>query len=136
MRQLWRRIAFSVAVNNTDDHLRNHGFLRRGGGWALAPLFDVNPNPDPAAQRVTSVLGSTNRAGCLDALFAVRDSFEIGRSEAYETWDALRGGVAQWRAVAGANGIAPSEQRQFADVLDATRDLTSRPSCSRCSPTG
>lgn len=32
LEQLWRRIVFSVLVSNTDDHLRNHGLLRRGRG--------------------------------------------------------------------------------------------------------
>lgn len=45
VRQLWRRAIFGVLVGNLDDHLRNHGFLRRGGGWALSPAFDVNPEP-------------------------------------------------------------------------------------------
>jgi serine/threonine-protein kinase HipA len=49
--ELWRRIAFFVAVNNTDDHLRNHGFLRTRSGWRLAPAFDVNPYPDVDARQ-------------------------------------------------------------------------------------
>lgn len=44
LRELWRRIVFSMAVSNTDDHLRNHGFLLTAGGWKLSPLFDVNPS--------------------------------------------------------------------------------------------
>lgn len=43
--ELWRRAVFGVLVGNLDDHLRNHGFLRRGVAWALAPAFDVNPEP-------------------------------------------------------------------------------------------
>ncbi len=43
--QLWRRILFSVAVSNTDDHLRNHGFLLTPAGWVLSPAYDINPNP-------------------------------------------------------------------------------------------
>jgi len=46
LRELWRRMVFSYFVRNTDDHLRNHGFLLTGKGWRLAPMFDVNPNPD------------------------------------------------------------------------------------------
>ncbi|GAB3075350.1 type II toxin-antitoxin system HipA family toxin [Corynebacterium aquatimens] len=42
---LWRRAVFGVLVGNTDDHLRNHGFLRRNGSWSLSPAFDVNPTP-------------------------------------------------------------------------------------------
>ena len=41
--ELWRRIVFNMAVSNTDDHLRNHGFLLTGSGWRLSPLYDVNP---------------------------------------------------------------------------------------------
>lgn len=43
--ELWKRIAFSIAVSNTDDHLRNHGFLFGPAGWSLSPLYDVNPEP-------------------------------------------------------------------------------------------
>ena len=46
LRELWRRVVFSYFIGNTDDHLRNHGFLLTPKGWRLAPLFDVNPNPD------------------------------------------------------------------------------------------
>lgn len=43
--ELWKRIVFNMAVSNTDDHLRNHGFLLMPTGWKLSPLFDVNPVP-------------------------------------------------------------------------------------------
>ena len=43
--ELWKRIVFSMTVSNTDDHLRNHGFLLTKTGWRLSPLFDVNPVP-------------------------------------------------------------------------------------------
>ena len=47
IRELWKRIVFSVAVSNTDDHLRNHGFLLYPKkGWKLSPAYDINPNPD------------------------------------------------------------------------------------------
>lgn len=41
--QLWRRIIFNIAVSNTDDHLRNHGFIYRDSGWILSPAYDINP---------------------------------------------------------------------------------------------
>jgi len=46
LHELWRRMVFSYFIKNTDDHLRNHGFLLTEKGWRLAPMFDVNPNPD------------------------------------------------------------------------------------------
>ena len=44
LQELWRRIAFSVIINNTDCHLRNHGFLLTEKGWRLSPAYDINPN--------------------------------------------------------------------------------------------
>ena len=46
LEELFRRIAFSIAVSNHDDHLRNHGFLLNGANWQLSPLYDVNPSLD------------------------------------------------------------------------------------------
>lgn len=43
--ELWKRIVFNMAVSNTDDHLRNHAFILKKNGWALSPLYDVNPVP-------------------------------------------------------------------------------------------
>ena len=45
LKELWKRIVFSMAVSNTDDHLRNHGFIYSEKGWILSPVFDVNPVP-------------------------------------------------------------------------------------------
>ena len=44
--ELWKRIVFNMAVSNTDDHLRNHGFVLKNEGWHLSPLYDVNPNSE------------------------------------------------------------------------------------------
>lgn len=43
--ELWKRIVFNMAVSNTDDHLRNHGFILTARGWELSPVYDVNPVP-------------------------------------------------------------------------------------------
>ena len=45
LKELWMRIVFSMAISNTDDHLRNHGFILTKNGWKLSPLYDVNPTP-------------------------------------------------------------------------------------------
>jgi serine/threonine-protein kinase HipA len=44
IRELWRRIVFSVAGTNTDDHLRNHCFLLKPKGWRPTPAYDIKPN--------------------------------------------------------------------------------------------
>lgn len=41
--ELFRRMLFNRAINNGDDHLKNHGFIRESSGWRLSPAFDMVP---------------------------------------------------------------------------------------------
>lgn len=123
LRELWRRIALSLAINNTDDHLRNHGFLHVANGWQLAPVFDINPNPDAAAHRVIGVGGATDRATGLRNLVALAESFALDHSAARDTWNEIREVVSEWRAIARGNGIATGEQRRFSDALDGALSM-------------
>ena len=53
LRELWRRLIFSLLASNRDDHLRNHGFLmRKSGHWSLSPAYDINPVPEMDRVRV------------------------------------------------------------------------------------
>ena len=45
LHQLWKRLVFNMLISNTDDHLRNHGFILADNHWRLSPLYDVNPIP-------------------------------------------------------------------------------------------
>jgi serine/threonine-protein kinase HipA len=67
-KELLKRIRHSVEANNTDDHLRNHGFLHEKGGWHLSPAFDINPNPSGSTQRQTSFAGSLTAESTMQAL--------------------------------------------------------------------
>lgn len=117
LEELWRRIAFSIAINNTDDHMRNHGFVFERNGWKLAPVFDVNPNPNPGAERVTGIGGSTAPADAYEALMGVADTFRVNPQAATEAWDQVREAVGQWDQVAQANGVPAAEIREFEPVL-------------------
>lgn len=123
LRQLWRRIAFSVAIHNTDDHLRNHGFLRHGPGWKLAPAFDVNPDPDLAAQRVTSVAGATNPSDEVDTLLVYSESFGLTDAQARSILREVADAVGNWSAVARRNGVADAEIARFDGTLTRTIDV-------------
>lgn len=116
--ELWRRIAFSIVVNNTDDHMRNHALLRARNGWKLSPIFDVNPNPDPTTARSTSIGGATAPADCRDALFASADRFNLSATEAERHWDEIVAGVRDWREAATRRGIPEPERERFASALD------------------
>lgn len=123
LQELWRRIAFSVAIHNTDDHLRNHGFIRENPlGWRLSPLFDVNPNPDVAAARVTGIGGSRTRADELTGLLAYAAVFDLDEADAKRVLAEVNDATADWRRVAAANGIAKSEQARFEGAFDGLRE--------------
>lgn len=120
LRELWRRVAFSVAVHNTDDHLRNHGFLRSKSGWGLAPVFDVNPNPDLDSQRVTSIGGSSGPASDVQALLAYAGTFDLTQVQAKEILCEVSGAAAGWASFARRNGISAAEIGKFEPTLTNT----------------
>ena len=82
LQELWRRIAFSILVSNTDDHLRNHGFLRlSSGGWSLSPAFDINPNPARGRKQLATSIDGRSPEASLETLFGVADLFGIDDAE-------------------------------------------------------
>lgn len=119
--ELWRRIAFSIAINNTDDHLRNHAFLWKRNGWALSPIFDVNPNPATTASRSTSIAGATAPTDSRAALFSSARRFNIDPFDAERYWAEILGVIAGWRDTATALEIPEPAQRQLEPALDRWR---------------
>lgn len=71
----WRRIVFFIAVHNTDDHLRNHGFMLTDGGWVLSPAFD--PNPDPGGSGLSFNISETDHALNFDLALEVSPFFRL-----------------------------------------------------------
>jgi len=121
LRELWRRVAFSVAIHNTDDHLRNHGFLRGQAGWTLSPVFDVNPNPDIAKEREIGIGSAHARDEELEGLKASAATFGLNDQRATEVLNEVFAATANWRQVAAGNGIAEREMNRMADAFDGLR---------------
>ncbi|TDO68673.1 serine/threonine-protein kinase HipA [Kribbella sp. VKM Ac-2571] len=122
LQQLWRRIAFSIAIHNTDDHLRNHGFLRDGpAGWRLSPVFDVNPNPDAGVQRVTGIGGAYRREDELEGLMTYAESFRVTPKDARQIIRDVLHSTVDWQRVATSNGIPKSELSRFEDAFEGLR---------------
>ncbi len=110
--ELWRRIVFSVLISNTDDHLRNHGFLYTGTpGWRLSPVFDVNPVPTDIKDRVlsTAIGLDGDPTASMEIAFEVAPMFGLNATEARGIAAAVGTAVAQWRVVAARFGLAASE---------------------------
>ena len=119
IRELWRRIAFSILVSNTDDHLRNHGFLRTStSGWSLSPAFDINPNPEPGLKFLsTSIDGRSNEAD-IGLLLGVAELFRLDGAEAAAILAEVRKATARWQAVARHLGLDRSAIGQMRPAFE------------------
>ena len=119
IRELWRRVLFSCAIGNTDDHMRNHGFLREPGGWRLSPAFDINPTPGDNVKYLRSAIDydadEASPQAAVDACEWYRLTRDEARSIAAEMAAVLKG----WRKAAQANGISKAAQERMATSLDA-----------------
>lgn len=107
---LWRRIVFNIMIANTDDHLRNHGFLYAKGGWRLAPAYDLNPMPMDIRPRVLSLaIDEADATGSIDLAFEVAAHFGVKAPEAKTIVAQVAKAVGEWRTVARDLGLKSSE---------------------------
>lgn len=120
--ELWRRIAFSLIINNIDDHLRNHGFLRDTSGWCLSPAFDINPHPDLGIARATTIGFVDDAEPGRTALLDSAADFGLDAAAAQSAWEQALEATAPWREVAAGNGISEAACNQFAPAIDRFRD--------------
>jgi serine/threonine-protein kinase HipA len=117
--ELWRRIAFSILINNVDDHLHNHGFLHvERGSWRLSPAFDINPFPDRARELKTWISEETGPAASIDALLSVAEYFRISDRAARTMVREVESVVSDWRAAGKEIGMTSHELEAFADAFE------------------
>lgn len=105
IKELWDRALFTCAVGNTDNHLRNYGFLRDGAGWRLSPAFDVNVTPGDAPKFLSTSVGLDGNEADVRLVVELCDYFRLTREEARAHVSRMATALARWRRVARANGI-------------------------------
>ena len=120
MHLLWRRILFSVLISNTDDHLRNHGFLYDGSeGWRLSPAYDLNPVPADIKPRVlATAIDLDDGTASLDLALDVADYFELNGVEARKIAGEVGRAVGGWREAAKCLGLTSSQIDRVASAFD------------------
>ena len=119
LEQLWRRMVFSVLVTNTDDHLKNHGFLHVDAGqWRLSPAYDINPTPDKARELKTWISEETGPEASIDSALAVAPYFGIKRTRATEIAAEVENAVSNWRQVGESLGMAKADLDKFAAAFE------------------
>ena len=115
LRQLYRRVAFSIAIGNSDAHFRNHGFLLTPKGWTLSPAYDLNPTFN---DHQSLLINATTNRSDLQLLLASSEEYMIGKEEATHIIEEVKDGVSQWRSMATRLGIAKREMDLFAQVFE------------------
>lgn len=116
---LWRRMTFNAMAGNTDDHLRNHAFLRTPSGWRLAPAYDLNPNAEPLERRshALAFLPGEHQPSlklCLD----MADFFNLDKRQVQQGLASLAAALTQWRSLAKNNGLMDSELKRYAEAFE------------------
>ena len=126
--QLWRRIVFNVLISNTDDHLRNHGFLHEGQlGWRLSPAYDLNPTPADVRPRVLSTsIGFDDPAASLDLALETAGSYGLDAVAARRIAGAVGDTVAAWRETAGQLGATRRDIDRLASAFEHDDLATAR----------
>jgi serine/threonine-protein kinase HipA len=110
-KELWRRMLFNILCNNTDDHLRNHGFLWDGKGWRLSPAYDIVPFPQVSLERDLAIgVGRNGRRATLKNALSDVVSFGLSRPQAIAlALDIQRIVKANWEGVLKNNNITGAE---------------------------
>ncbi|WP_379968412.1 type II toxin-antitoxin system HipA family toxin [Epilithonimonas sp. UC225_85] len=109
LKELWRRIIFNICISNTDDHLRNHGFLLTPQGWVLSPAYDLNPSVDKDGLALNIDMDSNSLD--LDLAKEVGQFFRLGEKEMDSIIEKTVNVVRDWVNIANEIGISRSEQQ-------------------------
>jgi serine/threonine-protein kinase HipA len=120
MEELWRRLVFNILISNTDDHLRNHGFLYSGqNGWRLSPAYDLNPVPTDIRPRILSTaINEDDGTASLALAMEVAEYFELDKDKARDIVAEVRKAVSKWRNEAAQQGLTPAEIDRMASAFE------------------
>lgn len=116
LEELWRRIVFSICVSNTDDHLRNHGFLLTPKGWELSPAYDINPNENGSGLKLN--ISETDNALEIDLAIEVAPYFRIKNDKAIQIVESVKEAVSTWRTIATQYKISKNDQELMARAFE------------------
>lgn len=115
LNQLWKRIIFNIAISNTDDHLRNHGFILTKNGWILSPAFDINPSIDKTGLALNIDIDDNTLS--FELAKSVGDFFQLTTLEMETTIAEVREAVSSWKLIAKDIGIPKSELEIMASAF-------------------
>lgn len=109
LHQLWRRIVFNISISNTDDHLRNHGFILTNEGWILSPAYDLNPSIDKDGLSLN--IDMYNNDLDFELAKSVGEYFRLNEKQMNNIINEVNSVVSKWKEIANKIGISRSEQQ-------------------------
>ena len=115
LEELWKRIVFNICVSNTDDHLRNHGFLLTEKGWILSPAYDINPIETGTGLKLN--ISEDDNSLDLDLALEVIDYFRIDYKKAKEIIEIIQKNVSKWNQKASNLNISRNEQELMSNAF-------------------
>lgn len=108
LQELWKRLVFNMAISNTDDHLRNHGFLLSKSGWRLSPMYDTNPVP--YGDTLSLNVSETDNSISIDLALESAKYYELSNDGAIEISNSILSTVKEnWEKLAVKYGISRNE---------------------------
>lgn len=114
--ELWRRVVFHICVKNTDDHLRNHGFILSEKGWRLSPAYDINPNE--FGNGLSLNISETDNALDLELALSVAEYFRLEKQKSQAIINQVKKSVRDWRIIAKEIGISKAEQDRMSNAFE------------------
>jgi serine/threonine-protein kinase HipA len=115
LHQLWKRIVFNIAISNTDDHLRNHGFVLKDEGWRLSPAYDINPSVDKDGLALN--IDTSDNALSFQLAKSVGTYFQLNDKQMEEIINQVIAVRQNWRKLADQIGISRAEQGLMAKAF-------------------
>ncbi len=115
--ELYRRMVFNIAVRNTDDHLRNHGFIREGTEWRISPAYDLMPAPAiPGISTFFDLsigVGKMGRKATRENALSEAARFGLSRMEAEEVFTTVFEGIRDWKTFYSKHGVSVADTEKF-----------------------
>ncbi len=115
LHQLWRRIVFNIAISNTDDHLRNHGFIIEKNQWRLSPAYDINPSIDKSGLSLNIDMHYNDLD--FDLAKSVGEYFKLNNIQTSKIINEVKSAVKEWRKLAENIGISKKEQELMSSAF-------------------
>jgi serine/threonine-protein kinase HipA len=98
--ELYKRMVFNILCNNSDDHLKNHGFLHNGSGYGLSPAYDIVPSISGGYTKyLTLIVGNFGKVASLENALSNAEGFGMSQEEARKIICEMAEKIRNWQDV-------------------------------------